>query len=83
MIAAEILRRCLKMHKDHHETVQRLFALATMLAAAAQEIAIAGQSPKLLAKRRHALTLKLRRKTVGPKSIADAVLTVTHSALNI
>ena len=69
-----------EVHKDHRETVQRLFAIATMLASEAQEIAVAGQSPKLRGARRHALISKLQGRAAELGSVADSILTVTALA---
>ena len=68
------------MHKDHRETIQRLFVIATLLASEAEEAAVAGQSPKLRGRTRHYLTLKLRRRAVELKSVADCILAVADLA---
>jgi hypothetical protein len=51
------------MDKDQRELIQRLFAVATMLASEIEEIAVKGQSPKLTEKRRTRLTYRLLGKS--------------------
>ena len=68
------------MNKDHRETIQRLFVIATLLASEAEEAAIAGQSPKLRGRTRHHLALKVRRNAVELKSVAESILAVTDLA---
>jgi hypothetical protein len=64
----------------HRETIQRLFVIATLLASEAEEISVAGQSHKVRPGMLHRLTLRLRRKAVELKSVADSILTVTALA---
>jgi hypothetical protein len=51
------------MHKAQRELIQRLFAVATMLASDVEEIAVKGQSPKLTDKQRTRFAHRLMGKS--------------------
>jgi hypothetical protein len=62
------------MHRNHRDTIYRLFAKAAGIASAAQEIAILGQSPQHNPKRYAALAKPLHRNSVDLVIVAGDIL---------
>jgi hypothetical protein len=71
------------MHKDQRELIQRLFAVATMLASEIEEIAVKGQSPKLTDKRRTWLTYRLLGKSHDLAALSKSINTILGVANRI
>lgn len=61
------------MNADQRELIQRLFAVATMIASEAEEIAITGQSPKLSKGQYKALAVRLLRRSKDLTTAVEAI----------
>jgi hypothetical protein len=71
------------MDKDQRELIQRLFAVATMLASEIEEIAVKGQSPKLTEKRRARLIYRLLGNSHDLAALSRSINTVFGIARGI
>jgi hypothetical protein len=65
------------VNNDQRELIQRLFAVATVLASEIEEIAVKGQSPKLTDKLRTRLTYRLLGKTHDLAALSRSINTVS------
>jgi hypothetical protein len=71
------------MHKDQRELMQRLFAVATMLASEVEEIALKGQSSRLTDKQRTRLAHRLLGKSHDLAALSRSINTVIGIARGI
>lgn len=69
------------MDADQRELIQRLFAVATMIASEAEEIAIRGQSPKLSARQYRQTARQLAKRVEDLTAVARTVQAVIDLAL--
>jgi hypothetical protein len=66
-----------RLDSNQRELIQRLFAVATMLASEIEEIAVKGQSPELSDKRRTRLTYRLLGKSHDLAALSRSINTVS------
>jgi hypothetical protein len=66
------------MDKDCRELIQRLFAVATMIASEMEEIGIAGQSPRLSDARYRGAAGDLLKRLDQLASVAETIIVVSN-----
>lgn len=66
------------MDADRRELIQRLFAVATMIASEAEELAVNGQSPKLSSRQYQATARQLLKRADDLLDVARAIDPVTR-----
>jgi hypothetical protein len=72
-----------RLDSHRRELIQRLFAVATMLASEVEEIAVKGQSPKLTDKQRARLTHRLLGKSHDLAALSRSINTIQGVATRL